>query len=112
MIAAGPNQASASPLYIPALAISDTQAQVLWWAPFPVVLLLAVALLALRYRRFGHEQRLQIIWPLLAALSLGLALGTTILSLSNQLPELEWSYSPSTPTKHMCLSCSSAALLG
>jgi signal transduction histidine kinase len=87
-ISAGPNQSSASPLYIPALAIADPLAQALWWASFPLFTLLAVAILALRYRRFGHEQRLQIIWPLLAALSLSLALATTILSLYGLLPEL------------------------
>jgi signal transduction histidine kinase len=88
VIAAGPNQASPSPLFIPALAISDTLAQGLWWAAFPLLVLLGVALLALRYHRFGHEQRLQIVWPLLAALSLGLALATTILSVYDQVPDL------------------------
>jgi signal transduction histidine kinase len=88
VIAAGPNQSSASPLHLPALAISDSLSQALWWAAFPLLVLLTVALLALRYRRLGHEQRLQIIWPLLAALSLGLALATTTLSVYDQVPEL------------------------
>jgi signal transduction histidine kinase len=88
VIWAGPNQSNASPLYVAALAMSDSLAQVLWWASFPLLVLLAVALLALRYRRFDHERRLQIIWPLLAALSLGLALATTILSVLGQVPEL------------------------
>jgi signal transduction histidine kinase len=86
-IAAGPNQANASPLHIPALTISESLAQSLWWTSFPLLVLLAVALLALRYRRFQHEQRLQIVWPLLAALSLGLALATTILSVSGVVPQ-------------------------
>jgi signal transduction histidine kinase len=87
-ISAGPNQTNASPLHVPALAISESLAQALWWAPFPLLVLLAVVLLALRYRRFDHERRLQIIWPLLAALSLGLALATTILSISGQVPQV------------------------
>jgi signal transduction histidine kinase len=87
-ISAGPNQTNPSLLYVPALAITESLAQALWWAPFPLLVLGAVALLALRYRRFDHERRLQIIWPLLAALSLGLALATTILSVLGQVPEM------------------------
>jgi signal transduction histidine kinase len=86
-ILAGSNQTNASPLHIPTLAISESLAQALWWAAFPLLVLLAVSLLALRYRRLAHEQRVQIIWPLLAALSLGLALATTLLSAYNQLPQ-------------------------
>ncbi|HET9223402.1 MAG TPA: histidine kinase [Roseiflexaceae bacterium] len=88
VISAGSNQTNPSPLFVPALAISESLAQALWWAPFPLLVLGAVALLALRYRRFDHERRLQIIWPLLAALSLGLALATTILSVLGEMPQV------------------------
>jgi signal transduction histidine kinase len=86
VIWAGPNAASPSPLFMPSLAVLGSAARALWEAAAFLPALVGAVLLVLRYRRFAHEQRLQILWPLLAALSLGLALVSAILSASGLVP--------------------------
>jgi signal transduction histidine kinase len=80
VIWAGSNAASPSPLFVPSLALLGGPAQALWVAAAFLPALVGAGLLVLRYRRFAHEQRLQILWPVLAALALGLALVSAILS--------------------------------
>ncbi len=76
-----------SPLYVPSLAGLGPLALSLSEVP-ALLVLLAVALLALRYRRFGREQRLQATWPLLASLCFGLALIPAVLSNYGVVPEI------------------------
>jgi signal transduction histidine kinase len=67
-----------SPLYIPSLAWLGPPALSVFHNS-SVLALVAAGLLLLRYRRFGREQRLQILWPLLALLICGLT--TTAIAL-------------------------------
>ncbi len=80
-------QTMTSPLYVPSLASFGPLAIALYNG-FALLLLLAVGLLVLRYQRFDHEQRLQITWPLLAALSFALAIPVFILSDYGLVPQV------------------------
>src|SRR5688572_6082628 len=76
----GPNVSSASPLYVSKLAWVGSLSSNLVGAAPVLCIVTTIILLALRYRRFEREQRLQITWPLLAAAGFGLAWIPTLLA--------------------------------